>query len=123
MNSAQCSGGSVSISPQCPRTRTGASVYKSQSALTLPKSPNVGPVARQEPKLWEKLQKELPKELSRFCKEVTENIGTYSDLVDFAVKCMLRIRYLGLCPGTTVTETAGAVRCTSLSTMMIFMHH
>ena len=94
VNSAQCSGGSVSISPQCPRTRTGASVYKSQSALTPPKSPNVGPVARQEPKLWENIQKELPKELSRFCKEATENIGTYSDLVDFAVKCDVPITWI-----------------------------
>ena len=84
-STAQCSGGSVSISPQCPRT--GASVYKSQSALTPPKRPNVDNVERKEPKLWEKIQIELPKDLSRFCKEVTENIGTYSQLVDFAVKC------------------------------------
>ena len=94
MNSAQCSGGSVSIGPQRPKTRTGASVYKSQSALTPPKSPNVGPVARQEPKLWENIRKELPKELSRFCKEATENIGNYSDLVDFAVKCDVPITWI-----------------------------
>ena len=92
MNSAQCSGRSVSISPQRPRT--GASVYKSQSALTPPKCSNVSNAARKELKLWEKIQIELPKELSRFCKEVTENIATYSDLVDFAVKCDVPITWI-----------------------------
>ena len=77
----QCSGGSVIINPQCPRA--GASVFKHQSALTLPKGSNVD---RNEPKLWEKIQTELPKELSRFCKEIMENIGNYSQLVDFAIK-------------------------------------
>ena len=37
---------------------------------------------------------ELPKDLSRFCKEVTENISTYSDLVDFAVKCDAPITWI-----------------------------
>ena len=92
VNSAQCSGGSVSISPQRPWT--GASVYKTKSALTPPKSSNVTSPARNELKLWEKVQIELPKELSWFCKEVTENIGTYSDLVDFAVKCDVPITWI-----------------------------
>ena len=78
------SGGSVSITPQHPRM--GASVFKCQSALTLPKRPNVCQVDRNDPKLWEKIQIELPKELSRFCKEITQNIGNYSQLVDFAAK-------------------------------------
>ena len=39
------------------------------------------------------------------------------------VLCMLRIRYLGLCPGTAVTETADVAHCISFSTMMTFTHH
>ena len=85
----QCSGGSVIINPQCPRK--GASVFKCQSALTLPKRSNVH---RNEPKLWEKIQIELPKELSRFCKEIMENIGTYSQLVDFAAKCDVPLTWI-----------------------------
>ena len=93
-SAAHCSGGSVTVSPQCPMTRTGASVYKNHSALTPPKCPNVSTVARKELKLWEKIQVEMPKELSRFCKEVTQNIGTYSDLVEFAVKCDVPITWI-----------------------------
>ena len=44
--------------------------------------------------MWEKIQIELPKDLSRFCKEVTENIGTYSQLVDFAVKCDVPLTWI-----------------------------
>ena len=44
--------------------------------------------------MWEKIQIELPKELSRFCKEVTENINTYSQLVDFAVKCNVPLTWI-----------------------------
>ena len=65
-----------------------------QSALTPPKRPNISPVERNEPKLWEKIQIELPKDLSRFCKEVTENIGTHSQLVDFAVKCDVPLTWI-----------------------------
>ena len=89
---AHCSSGSVSINPQCPRM--GALVFKCQSALTLPKSPNVCEIYRNEPKLWEEIQIKLPKELSRFCKEITENIGTYSQLVDFAVKCNIPLTWI-----------------------------
>ena len=46
------------------------------------------------PKLWEKIQVELPKDLSRFCKEVTENIGTHSQLVDFTVKCDVPLTWI-----------------------------
>ena len=84
-----CSGGSVIINPQCPRA--GASVFKCQSVLILPKRSNVN---RNEPKLWEKIQKELPKELSRFCKEITENIGNYGQLVDFAIKCDVPLTWI-----------------------------
>ena len=89
---AHCSGGSVIINPQCPRT--GASVFKHQSALTLPKRPDVRANDRNEQKLWQKIQSELSKELYKFCKEVTENISTYSQLVDFAVKCDVPLTWL-----------------------------
>ena len=58
------------------------------------KSPNVSKVARKKPKLWEKIQIELPKDLTRFCKEVTENIGTYSQLFDFAIKCDVPLTWI-----------------------------
>ena len=109
VNSEQCSGGSVSISPERPRTRTGASVYKSQSALTPPKSPNASIIARKELKLWEKIQIELPKDLSRFCKEVTENIGTYSDLVDFAVKCDVPITWINRAKEDNPNDSQSAI--------------
>ena len=87
-----CSGGSVIINLQCPRT--GASVFKCQLALTLPKRPNVREDDRNEPKLWEKIQSKLSKELYMFCKEITENIGTYSQLVNFAVKCDVPLTWI-----------------------------
>ena len=71
-----CSGGSVIINP--PRPRAGASVFKRQSALT-PQSPNED--NRIEPKSWERIQKDLSTELRRFCKEITENIGTHNWLI------------------------------------------
>ena len=72
----------------------GASVFKCQSALTLPKRPSVRKDNRNEPKLWEKIQIKLPKDLSRFCKEIAENIGTYSQLVNFAVKCDVPLTWI-----------------------------
>ena len=108
VNTAQCSGGSVSISPQCPRT--GASVYKTQSALTPPRYPNVSKPARTELKLWEKIQIELPKDLSRFCKEVTENIGNYSDLVDFAVKCDAPITWIDRAKEDNPNDSQSAIK-------------
>ena len=44
--------------------------------------------------MWEKIQRELPKELYRFCKEITENIGTYSQLVNFAAKCDVPLTWI-----------------------------
>ena len=87
----QCSGGSVIINPQPDHPRMGASVFKCQSALTLPKRSNVD---RDEPKLWEKIQRELLKELSRVCKEITENISNYGQLVDFALKCDVPLTWI-----------------------------
>ena len=84
-----CSGGSVIINP--PRPRAGASVFKRQSALT-PQSPNED--NRIEPKSWERIQKDLSTELRRFCKEITENIGTHSQLVDFAVRCDVPLTWI-----------------------------
>ena len=45
-------------------------------------------------KLWQKIQSELSKELFNFCKDVTENISTYSQLVEFAVKCDIALTWL-----------------------------
>ena len=84
-----CSGGSVIINP--PRPRSGASVFKRQSALT-PQSPNDN--NRIEPKSWERIQNDLSTELRRFCKEITENIGTHSQLVDFAVRCDVPLTWI-----------------------------
>ena len=52
------------------------------------------PKASTDQKLWQKIQSELSKELFQFCKDVTENIGTYSQLVDFAVKCDVPLTWL-----------------------------
>ena len=41
-----------------------------------------------------KIQSEHSKELFKFCKDVTENIGTYSQLVEFAVKCDISLTWL-----------------------------
>ena len=73
---AHCSGGSVIINPDTPRPATPA--FKRQSVLTLPKRPNVRKNDRNMPKLWQKVQSELSKELSWFCKDITENICTFS---------------------------------------------
>ena len=89
---AHCSGGSIIINPECPRP--GTPVFKRQSVLTLPKRPNVCENDRNNQKLWQKIQSELSKELFQFCKDVTENIGTYSQLVDFAVKCEVPLTWL-----------------------------
>ena len=83
-----CSGGSVIIHPGCPRP--GTPVFKRQSVLTHRKMPKVC----NDQKLWQKIQSELSKELFRFCKDVTENIGTYSQLVDFAVQCDVPLTWL-----------------------------
>ena len=93
MNSpAHCSGGSVIINPDHPRP--GTPVFKRQSVLTLLKMPNVHENDRNKQKLWQKIQSKLSKELFKFCKDVTENIGTYSQLVDFAVKCDVPLTWL-----------------------------
>ena len=49
---------------------------------------------RNKPKLWQKVQSELSKELFRFCKDITENISTYSQLMEFAVKCDIPLTWL-----------------------------
>ena len=60
--------------------------------LTLNKIP---PKAHEnDKKLWQQIQSELSKELFRLCKDVTENIGTYDQLVDFGVKCDLPLTWL-----------------------------
>ena len=56
--------------------------------------PNVCENDRNKQKLWQKIQSELSKELFKFCKDVTENISTYSQLVDFAVKCDVPLTWL-----------------------------
>ena len=47
-------------------------------------------VCEKDKKLWQQIQSEL----YRFCKDVTENIGTYDQLVDFAVKCDIPLTWL-----------------------------
>ena len=69
-------------------------VFKRQSVLTLSKRPSVHETDRNEPKLWQKVQIELPKELSQFCKDITENIGTYDQLVEFAMKCDIPLTWV-----------------------------
>ena len=91
-SSAHCSGGSVVINPECPRP--GTPVFKRQSVLTLPKRPNVRENDRSNQKLWQTIQSELSKELFKFCKDITENIGTYSQLVEFAMKCDIPLTWL-----------------------------
>ena len=44
--------------------------------------------------LWQQIEQELPKELMKFCHEVTENIMTYDHLVDFVVKCYIPLTWL-----------------------------
>ena len=89
---AQCSGGSVIINPDCPRPATP--VFSRQSVLNLPKRPDVHANDRNKQKLWQKVQSELSKELFWFCKDITENIGTYSQLMEFAVKCDIPLTWL-----------------------------
>ena len=86
---AHCSGGSVIINSDRPRLATP--VFKRQSVLTLPKRPNVCENDRNKPKLWQKVQSELLKELFS---DITENIGTYSQLMEFAVKCDIPLTWL-----------------------------
>ena len=45
-------------------------------------------------KLWQQIENELPKELLKFCHKITENIMTYDQLVDFAMKCDIPLTWL-----------------------------
>ena len=45
-------------------------------------------------KFWQQIEKDLPKELLKFCQEITENIMTYDQLVNFAVKCDIPLTWL-----------------------------
>ena len=89
---AHCSGGSVIINPECPRPKTPT--FKRQSVLTPPKRPNLCENDRNQPKLWQKVQSELPKELFWFCKDITENIGTNDQLIEFAMKCDIPLTWV-----------------------------
>ena len=62
--------------------------------MTLPKRPNVHENVRRTQKLWQTIQSELSKELSKFCNDITENISTYGQLVEFAVKCDIPVTWL-----------------------------
>ena len=85
-----CSGGSVIIDSGCPKP--GKKVFKRQSMLTLRKVPKVS--NSDDRKLWQQVQSELSKVLYGFCKDVTENIGTYDQLVDFAIRCDIPLTWL-----------------------------
>ena len=45
-------------------------------------------------KQWQQIENELPRELLNFCHDITENIMTYDQLVDFAVKCDIPIGWV-----------------------------
>ena len=84
------SGGSVIIDSGCPKP--GKKVFKRQSMLTLRKVPKVA--SSDDRKLWQQVQSELSKVLYRFCKDVTENIGTSDQLIDFAIRCDIPLIWL-----------------------------
>ena len=58
---AHCSGGSVVINPERPRSKMP--VFKRQSVLTLKKKPNARKNDENTVKWWQKVQNELSKEL------------------------------------------------------------
>ena len=45
-------------------------------------------------KLWQQIQSELSKEPFKFCRDITENIVTHDQLVDFAMKCDIPLTWL-----------------------------
>ena len=45
-------------------------------------------------KQWWQIENELPREISNFCHDVTDNIMTYDQLMDFAVKCDIPISWV-----------------------------
>ena len=89
---SHCSGGSVIINPDRPRSATP--VFKRLSVLTLKKKPNTHKNVENNVKWWQKIQSELCKELVKFCKDVTENIGTNDQIVEFAVKCDIPLTWV-----------------------------
>ena len=89
---AHYSGGSVIINPEHPRLKIP--VFKRQSILTLKKRPNYQQTDDNEVKQWQKVQSELSKELLKFSKDIMENIGTYEQLVEFAVKCDIPLTWV-----------------------------
>ena len=62
--------------------------------LTLKKRPNDHKTDENDVKLWQKTQSQLSKELLKFSKDVMENIGTYNQLVKFAVKCDIPLTWV-----------------------------
>ena len=89
---AHCSDGSVIINPDCQRSKTP--VFKRQSVLTLKKKPKAHKNNENKVKRWQKVQSELSKELLKFSKDVMENIGTYDQLVNFAMKCDIPLTWV-----------------------------
>ena len=45
-------------------------------------------------KLWQQIENELPKELLKICHDITENIMTYDQLVDFVMKCDIPLTWV-----------------------------
>ena len=45
-------------------------------------------------KHWQQVENELPKELLNFCHNITDNIMTYDQLVNFAIKCSIPIGWV-----------------------------
>ena len=66
-------------------------VFKRHTVLIPRKASNKGLGAT---KLWQQIQGEFSKGPFKFCQEITENIVTYDQLVDFAMKCDIPLTWL-----------------------------
>ena len=84
---APCGSENVNTGWKTPET----TVFKRHTVLvpskTSKKSLEMG-------KFWQQKEKDLPKELLKFCQEITENIVTYDQLVNFAVKSDIPLSWL-----------------------------
>ena len=68
-----------------------STVFKRKTVLTARKVPKNCEI---DTKLWQQILNELPKDTFKFCQDITENIVSYDQLVDFAVKCDIPLTWL-----------------------------
>ena len=61
-----------------------STVFKRKTVLS---ASNVPKTCKIDSKLWQQILNELTKETFKFGQDITENIVSYDQLVDFAVKC------------------------------------